>query len=212
MRGLGSRLHDTTGPVTFPHQMEAIASLLKTVFGWPARYFLALGATCAAIIWLSTSRWATSLGLSALPELARLGLTVAALICFSLWLANASYVVQGWLTRPRRRREIRRHVYQLSADEQTILLWHFLRNNRTVHVDYTNQVAHGLRAKGILEYAGGSGHVLATPHFISDIAWDALAERMAATPLPEKERTHLMDLSERDLYQIASPMRRQLGF
>jgi Super-infection exclusion protein B len=192
--------------------MEALATLLKTVLRWPARYFLALGATCAEVLWLSTSRWATSLGLNALPELARLGLTIGALSCFALWIAKASYVVQRWLRRPRLRREIRRYVGQLNQDELTILLWHVLHNNRTVHVDYTNQVAHGLRAKGILEYAGGSGHVLATPHFISDVAWDALAERMAATPLAEKDRAYLMGLSERDLYQIASPMRRQLGF
>lgn len=48
-------------------------------------------------------------------------------------------------------------MLELSPDEQTILMWYFIRNNRTVHVDYTNQVAHGLRAKGILRYAGGAG-------------------------------------------------------
>jgi hypothetical protein len=192
--------------------MEALAALFKTVFGWPARYYLAIGLGCAWRLWLSGSSWAGTLGLSVLPGLVRTGLTIAVVGCAALWAAKTSFVIQGWIQRPLRSRKIRQYMHQLSPDEQTILLWHFVRNNHTVNVDYTNQVAQGLRAKGVLEYAGGTGHVLATPHFISDVAWSALAAREAARPLLENDRAYLMGMSERDLYQTANPMRRQLGF
>jgi hypothetical protein len=212
MRLLGSRLHRRVGKNYFSGSMEAIAAVLKTVFGWPARYYLVLGTASAALLWLSASRWANTLGLSNLPIPVRIGLTMFAVACGALWAAKTSYVVQCWMSRPLRWRRVRRHIRELSPDEQTILLWYFVRGNRTVHVDYTNQVAHGLRAKGILEYVGGTGHALATPHLISGVAWDALEMREAASPLSAADRAYLMGLSERDLYQLASPMRRQLGF
>jgi hypothetical protein len=192
--------------------MEALAALFKTVFGWPARYYLAIGVGCAGLLWLSGSPLAGTLGLSDLPGVIRIGFTITAVGCAALWAAKTSFVIQGWIQRPLRRRTIRQYMRQLNPDEQTILLWHFIRNNHTVHVDYTNQVAQGLRAKGVLEYAGGTGHVLATPYFISDVAWSALVEREAARPLLENDRAYLMGMSERDLYQTANPMRRQLGF
>lgn len=55
--------------------MESIAALLKTVSGWPARYYLALGVACAAVLWLSASPLAGTLGLSDLSVPTRIGLT-----------------------------------------------------------------------------------------------------------------------------------------
>lgn len=192
--------------------MEAIPALLKTVFGWPARYYMAIALACVGLIGLSASSWAETLGILGLSAPVRSGLTITALTAAALWAAKTSYLVQGWIMLPLRRRRIRQHMRHLTPDEQLILLWHFVRNNRTIHVDYTNQVAQALRAKGILSYAGGSGHILAAPHFISEAAWSALEQRETLSPLAANDRVSLMGLSERALYQSASPMRRQLGF
>lgn len=168
-----------------------LSGVLRDVKEFVLSFKLCLVAAISTLIFLLLpDSWAQAVGVLGLRREVEPWVGAAAILAVSGILMHLGYWAVGKVRQRRatrqRKEQLRNAIKTLSGGEGQILLYCFIKQQRSINLPVDYPPANSLQSKRLLIMAGGMIKVLHCAHTIPEDAWDLIQEEAPGWMGPDK--------------------------